>query len=104
MSRELPDPIFEGRWDAVEAPVPTATLRRLTVAAEVAAGLESTAADKSIRLAVQVEALNAAKGGMAKVPDERTLLEQWCQTGPKDESIDPLRTRFFRAIEVQEGH
>ena len=104
VSRELPDPIFEGRWDAVEAPVPTATLRRLTVAAEVAAGLESTAADKSIRLAVQVEALNAAKGGMAKVPDERTLLEQWCQTGPKDESIDPLRTRFFRAIEVQEGH
>jgi hypothetical protein len=103
MSRELPDPIFEGRWEDVDAPVPTATLTRLTVEAEVAAGLESTAADKNIRLAVQVDLLNSAKGGTRKTADTRTLLEQWCQTGPKDQSIDELRVRFFRAIVVQKG-
>ncbi len=80
-----------------------ATLRRLTVQAEVVAGVESTSEDQDTRLAVQVELLNSAKNRATKVADDRSLLEQWCQTGPKDDSIDELRERFFRAIAVNEG-
>lgn len=95
---EPPDALFATRWDAVDAEVPAQELTRLTVEAELAAGLESTQADKNLRLAIQVDAFNSAKGGAVASRDARALLEQWCGTGPKDPTIDALRKRFFLAI------
>ncbi|MCZ6459095.1 MAG: DUF349 domain-containing protein [Gammaproteobacteria bacterium] len=95
---EAPDILFADRWDQVDAPVPAQELTRLTVEAELAAGLESTQADKNLRLAIQVDAFNLAKGGAVTARGAQTLLEQWCRTGPKDTTIDELRRRFFLAI------
>lgn len=95
-----PDTLFATRWDSVNDAIPAQDLTRLTVEAELAAGLESTQADKNLRLAIQVDAFNSAKGAAVTSRDGQALLEQWCRTGPKDPTIDELRKRFFRAIKT----
>ena len=99
VSFEAPDPLFAERWSGIEAPVPLDDLRRLVIEAEIAAEQESAEADRDLRVAIQVELMNAGRGRQAleAAPDELTA--RWCRAGPKDQSVEPLRERFFSAIE-----
>jgi DNA repair protein SbcC/Rad50 len=98
---EAPARCFDGRLGRHADPVPYDALRRLTLHAEQAAGIAAPAADESLRLEIQVERLRAGLGGSA---DETplALAERWCAMGPKDASVDPLRTRFFAALAARQ--
>jgi exonuclease SbcC len=92
-----PEPCFATRAGATLEPVPEDALRRLTLRAEQAAGIASPPEDEPLRLEVQVERLRAGLAGAAGEPPLQ-LAERWCAIGPKDATIEPLRTRFFAAL------
>ena len=94
---EAAGPLFARRAARFQDPVPTDALRRLAVQAELIAGLASPAEDEALRLEVQVARL---RGGLTGTRDERplSLAQAWCEIGPKDDSCDPLRDRFFHAL------
>ncbi|MEM8766084.1 MAG: DUF349 domain-containing protein [Pseudomonadota bacterium] len=94
---EAPDPLFSGRGEAGPALDPEA-LSRLVIEAEIAADLES--AETELRMALQVELMNAGRGREALEADPDDLTRRWCAAGPKDATADPLRQRFFEAIRV----
>lgn len=77
---------------------PGQALHRLTLEAELLAGIESPPADRQLRLEVQVDALNQSMGRRAADKEPRELAEAWCRLGPKSEVSDGLRERFFHAV------
>ena len=93
---EPPAPAFAERTAKGEEPV--ADLRRLTLEAEILAGIESPSADRPLRMELQVEALNRSMGRRADPRDPKGLAESWCRLGPKSEASDALRERFFQAL------
>jgi len=95
----LPAAAAEARAAACGDPVAADTLRRLTVRAELAAGLDSPAADETLRLELQVGRLQAGLSGGASEESAEALAEAWCRQGPKDGAADPLRERFFAGLD-----
>jgi len=95
----LPAAAAQARAATSGEPVAAETLRRLTVRAELIAGLDSPAADESLRLELQVERLQAGLSGGGSEESAAALAEAWCRLGPKDAAADPLRERFFRALD-----
>ncbi len=91
-----PASLFAGRAAEGEEPLPA--LRRLTVEAELLAGVESPPGDRQLRLEVQVDALNQSMGRRAAEKEPREFAEAWCRLGPKSEASDVLRERFFSAL------
>ena len=103
----VPDPIFNGRGDGdgagdgdrkgsggdVEA-----ALLRLTLVAEIEAGIESPAAEAATRLQVQAAALQDRMGQRIGPKAPKEMAEDWCRIGPKTPACDPLRERFFTAV------
>jgi hypothetical protein len=73
-------------------------LRRLTLEAEIAAGLESPEAERQQRLEVQVAALNETMGGRNVAKEPMDLVATWCRLSPKTAACDALRDRFFQAV------
>ena len=98
---DAPDPVFAERW-SLDGPVPFEVLQRMTIEAEIAAGLESPPTERDTRLAIQVEIMNSGMGRRALRTDARGLAEDWCRAGPKDLSVAELRVRFFAALDVLE--
>ena len=91
-----PAPVFAERAPGGDEPV--RTLHRLTLEAELLAGVESPPADRQLRLEVQVDALNQSMGRRAAEKEPPELAETWCRLGPKSEASDALRERFFSAL------
>ena len=91
-----PAPVFETRTAGTDEPLPA--LHRLTLEAELLAGVESPPGDRQLRLEVQVDALNQSMGKRAAEKEPRELAEAWCLLGPKGDASDPLRERFFSAL------
>ena len=94
---DLPAAIFAERA-AAAADEPRQALHRLTLEAELLAGIESPPADKQLRLEVQVDALNQSMGRRAADKEPRELAEAWCRLGPKSDASNGLRERFFNAV------
>ena len=91
-----PSPAFADRpTDGAE---PVEALHRLVLEAELLAGIESPAADRQLRLEVQVNALNQSMGRRAAEKEPQELAAAWCRLGPKRDSGEPLRERFFSAL------
>ena len=91
-----PAPAFAERIASGDEP--GGELHRLALEAELLAGIESPAADRQLRLEVQVDALNQSMGRRAAEKEPRELAEAWCRLGPKSEASDALRERFFNAV------
>jgi len=91
-----PAPAFAGR--GAEGNEPRKAIHRLTLEAELLAGIESPPEDKRLRLEVQVDALNQSMGRRVAEKEPPELAEAWCRLGPKSEACDPLRERFFNAL------
>ncbi|MCB1683388.1 MAG: DUF349 domain-containing protein [Pseudomonadales bacterium] len=98
---EPTDALLLERWTST-APVATDVLQRMTIEAEIAAGLDSPPADRDTRLAIQVDIMNSGMGRRALRTDARALAEDWCRLGPKLEDVAGLRSRFFAALDVLE--
>ncbi len=83
----------------VELPSVADQLLRLTLLAEIHADVQSPAEDADQRLALQVETLNErmTQGASAQ---PRELVAEWCRIGPKPAELDPLRERFFAALQA----
>jgi DNA repair protein SbcC/Rad50 len=77
-----------------------AALRRLTVRAEIAAGLPSPVEDERLRLEVQVERLRDGFSGGGDSERAEALLARWQGLGSKDAAAQPLRQRFFAALRL----
>jgi hypothetical protein len=106
-AQALPPPPFRAMAQAVaaertrrgtDAQVSREALRRLTVRAELAAGLDSPPDDEALRLEVQVQRLQDGLAGGGAADDVRTLAEAWCRLGPKGADAAGLRERFFGAL------
>ncbi len=91
-----PAPCFADRPADADAPLPV--LHRLTLEAELQAGVESPPEDRQLRLEVQVEALNQSMSQRAAEKEPRELAEAWCRLGPKGDAGKALRERFFTAL------
>jgi len=72
----------------------------LTLEAEIAANLPSPDSDRSARMALQVELMNAGRRDLAQ-EDWKALRNRWCAAGPKDELGEQLRSRFFAALQTR---
>jgi hypothetical protein len=79
-----------------------AALRRLTVRAEILAGMESPSADQALRLEIQVEELNRSLKQQPGVDDSLELAQIWCRTPGEGPRRDELRTRAFAAFRILE--
>ena len=90
---------FASRESLIDDDMPLDRLHMLTISAELAAGIEVPVEEQEIRLRVQVEALKRGLGQRQQVDDPAEMLASWCAAGPKLEGIEPLRERFFVAIE-----
>ena len=97
-SGPVPAQVQQARAACAGGPVPAEALRRLTVKAELVAGRESPASDEQLRLQVQVERLQAGLAGRDAAEEPQALAQQWCELGPKDAAVAPLRERFFSAL------
>ena len=91
-----PAPVFAER--TADDDEPFQALHRLTLEAELLAGIESPPADRQLKLEVQVDALNQSMGRRAAEKEPPELAEAWCRLGPKSEASGPLRERFFSAL------
>ena len=91
-----PTRCFENR--PAQGDEPAQALHRLTLEAELQAGVESPPEDRQLRLEVQVAALNQSMGQRAAEKEPRELAEAWCQLGPKSDASNALRERFFNAV------
>jgi DNA repair protein SbcC/Rad50 len=74
---------------------------RLTIEAEIKAGLESPPADQQRRLALQVERLNRGfkHAGRQDPEDPQVWIQQWFTAGPWHEATPALAARFFDACQ-----
>ena len=91
-----PAPVFAERSADDEEPLHV--LHCLTLEAELLAGIESPAADRQLRLKVQVDALNQSMGQRTAEKEPRELADAWCRLGPKSDASQALRERFFDAL------
>ena len=91
-----PAAVFETRTATADEPL--LALHRLTLEAELLAGVESPPADRQLRLEVQVDALNQSMGQRTADKEPRELAESWCRLGPKSVASDALRERFFDGL------
>jgi hypothetical protein len=94
----VPAAVRQARQASAGERVPMEALRRLTVRAELIAGLETPSDDEPLRLEVQVERLQAGLKGRGDEEEPRALAELWCRLGPKNADAAPLRERFFAAL------
>ena len=62
------------------------------------ATLASPEADQDFRMRLQVDLMNAGQRNMQLVSND-DLIQRWCRRGPKHAEADPLRDRFFYALE-----
>ncbi len=90
-----PHTIFVSRINGVSA---GEDLAKLTLEAEIAAELASPAKDQALRMALQVELMNAGRRNMQLINNQE-FIDRWCATGPKLKKHDALRKRFFKALE-----
>lgn len=74
------------------------TLQRLTIEAEIAAGVESPAEDRDLRMTIQVELMNAGKGQQALAAKPKDLVNTWLAAGPKTTDHEALQRRFRESI------
>ena len=93
----LPSPAFTKRSAPGDVP---AALLRLTLLAELDAGIESPTAEAAQRLQVQAEALQDRMGARRTRKSPKALAEEWCGIGPKPPNCNPLRDRFFTALQA----
>ena len=91
---EPPHGIFSQRTDDASLDA----LRRLVIEAEIASDLASPEADQDFRMRLQVDLMNAGQRNMQLVSND-DLIQRWCRRGPKHAEADPLRDRFFYALE-----
>lgn len=96
--RELapPSPAFTNRGH--EGSEVAATLRQLTLRAEIHAGLESPKAEAQERLQAQAAMLQDRMGQGIEPKAPLAMAQEWCRIGPKTAACDPLRERFFNAL------
>jgi hypothetical protein len=73
-------------------------LHRLAIEAEIAAGIESPAPDRELRMMIQVELMNAGKSQLALGAKPRDLVDAWLSAGLKNAEHAPLQQRFGAAI------
>ncbi len=92
------DPIVAERLRRAGDAIPREALRTLAVRAEIAAGAESPADDRELRLKLQVEEMNVGMGSQRRAQDPLEMAREWCACGPKDGSCSELRQRFFDAL------
>lgn len=90
---EPPDAVFAQRANGTSQP---AEWQRLVIEAEIAADLPSPPDEQQLRMALQIELMNAG----IKLHDRpyQDMLKSWCAAGPKDAEADALRERFFNAV------
>ena len=91
-----PSPVFANRGHKGGDLI--ATLRQLTLRAEIHAGLESPDAEAQERLQAQTAMLQdrMSQGIEPKAP--LAMAQEWCGIGPKTAACDALRERFFNAL------
>ncbi|MEC8076075.1 MAG: hypothetical protein VX122_07965, partial [Pseudomonadota bacterium] len=75
----------------------TGDLLALTIEAEIAADIAGPAEEQGARMALQVALMNRGVRNI-QLTDNQKLLERWCSSGPKSDSDNALRERFFRAL------
>ena len=75
----------------------TGDLLALTMEAEIAADIAGPAEEQGARMALQVALMNRGVRNIQLI-DNQELLERWCSSGPKSDSDNALRERFFRAL------
>ena len=75
----------------------TGDLLALTIEAEIAADIAGPAEEQGARMALQVALMNRGVRNI-QLTDNQELLERWCSSGPKSDSDNALRERFFRAL------
>lgn len=91
--------LFAGRTGEPAATADEDALRRLTVEAEIAAGVDSPQDEQALRLQVQMGRLQAGIGVRDRTPvDVDVLLQRWCENAAGIEPAATLRTRFFTAL------
>ena len=96
-ARELAG-LFKPRLDA-EATLDLPALRRLSVEAEIGAGISSPPEDQSLRMEVQVSRLQTGMTARDHDPaDVDSLLERWCAAAARQTDAEAVRSRFFDAI------
>ncbi len=94
---DAPHPVFADRLAGQSS---TEDWLGLTLEAEIAANLPSPDADRSARMALQVELMNAGRRDLAQ-EDWKELRNRWCAAGPKDQLGEALRSRFFAALQTR---
>jgi len=94
-----PHTIFVSRINGVSA---GEDLEKLTLEAEIAADLPSPEKDQALRMALQVELMNAGRRNMQLINNQE-FIDRWCATGPKLKKHNALRKRFFSALEHRLG-
>lgn len=94
---DAPHPVFAPR---LAGDSHTEDWLELTLEAEIAANLPSPETDRSARMALQVELMNAGRRDLAQ-EDWKELRNRWCAAGPKDEMGEQLRSRFFAALQTR---
>ena len=76
-----PHTIFVSRINGVSA---GEDLEKLTLEAEIAAELASPAKDQALRMALQVELMNAGRRNMQLINNQE-FIDRWCATGAQAE-------------------
>ena len=90
--------LFKPRLDA-EATLDLTALRRLSIEAEIGAGISSPPEDQSLRMEVQVGRLQTGMTARDHDPaDVDSLLERWCAAAVRQTDAEAFRSRFFEAI------
>jgi exonuclease SbcC len=92
---EAPHAVFASR---VKGDAQSANWLNLTLEAEIAAEIPTPPTDQTARMALQVEFMNAGRRNLA-MEDLSELRKRWCEAGPKTDSENDLRVRFFIALE-----
>jgi len=93
-SLDQADPIFTGRY--AFAGVVEPELVDITLLAEICAEIQSPNEDRTRRMALQIELMNARTA----LPAPEGLLKRWCVIGgkPDNERVRALRNRCFAAL------
>lgn len=76
------------------------TVRRLVLEAELAAEFDSPPEDRELRMALQVELMNAGRSREALDADALDLARRWHELGPKPAGVEALRERFANALKA----
>ena len=72
----------------------------LTLEAEIVAAVASPEIDREERIKTQLALINRGIKPSRDISNDE-LLKRWCCIGPKSKTDDPLRERFFKALNVR---